>query len=179
MMIARKDAVLGLLGLSALASSGCTTALKQGYYELRGAQAEMLFVNEPGRGALDRFNGFTMAPATTDLSTRLCPPAVRSAYDRFGRRLAQQLNDRVGGGEPRLSIETQVLYYQEKGLLGAGQFLTRVRMRDGGRLIVDTLVNTRTKSFRDGAADDMAEASVVELGQWIAEQRDLKLEDLE
>lgn len=149
-------------GLAALAglTCGCTTAAKQALYELRGARGKILWVSAPHRERLARIRSLVFEPATTTIGDRLCPVSFRNAYDRRAGEQLEALRTLYPGGEPRLRIEADVLYFQKKGLLSEAQSLTRVRMRDDLGLLADGIVRVESKSFRAGDEEDLAEETV-------------------
>ena len=156
------SSVLFVLGFVPLV--GCTTLAKQAYNEARGAQAKVLPIQETGPATMGRIRGYEFAPATTTVGAEICPPQLLSAYDRATSRLASRLGSDTG---PSLKVDSEVLYFQGKGLLSGAFMLTRVRMRDGERLISDVLVRAESGSYTRGGEDALAIATVDALGRFL------------
>jgi len=158
-----------------LALTGCVgaafTVAKQAVREVRGAQGELLLITEDRPTDLRAIRGVEFAPAYSTLGSRWCPPRLLQAYDRCANQLLPRLRAYYPGGTPTLTIESEVVYFQKKGLFGAAQMLTRVRMRNGQSLLVDGLLKTESESFREGDEDDLARASVEALGRFLENSR--------
>jgi hypothetical protein len=157
--------------------TGCTTVAKQAFYELRGAKAEVVLNSEPADVDLEPYVAVEFAPATTTLSDRLCPREVIAAYDRHARALTRDLLEAYPGGEPRLVLDSEVLFFQSKGIMSQAQMLTRVRMRDGERLVADAIIKCESKAFREGGGKELAETSVKGLAKWLRKQKGIEDED--
>ena len=164
-------ALLAALAAVCLTQIGCMSAVKQAYYELRGARANVLLNELVPPSALEPFDSVRFEPATTSLTARLVPRKLLTEYDRFAANAPAQLADCYPGGTRTLVVASDVFYFQEKGLLSPAMMLTRVHLRDGGRVIADTIVRVESKSFRDGGEDDIAEAAIRGLSKFLREQR--------
>lgn len=158
---------LVLLACSALWTTGCTTAAKQAFHELRGAKADILYVDQLTQSELDTYGSVELTPVTTTLGNRLCPPSLLRAYDRRARELSGELEDVYPGDQPGLMIDSDIEFFQGKGLLSGAMLLVRVKMRAEDRLVGDALVVAESKSFREGAGHDLAEASLKALGRYL------------
>lgn len=156
-----------LLACSALWTTGCTTAAKQAFHELRGAKADILFVDKTPQSELDRYQSVELTPVTTTLGDRLCPSSLRRAYDRCARELSGELEDVYTGDEPGLTIDSEIEFFQSKGLLSGALLLVRVKMHAEDRLVGDALVVAESKSFREGGGHDLAEVAVETLGEYL------------
>jgi hypothetical protein len=163
----QRGAVLALM-VSFLPLTGCFSVVKQAYYEVRGAQGEVLIITQPDAAALARAAELTFSPATTTIGPGLCPSAVLRAYDRSANQLVARLRPRYPGGEPQLAVTSDVQYFQKKGLLSGGLLLARVRMTVAGQPALDALVKSESQSFREGGEDDLADAAVAALGEFLA-----------
>ena len=150
-----------------LATTGCTTAAKQAFHEVLGARGVIKFIDEPSPAELDQYQSRRFEPAQTTIGPRLCPPALRRSYDAYADKLVLDLGDRFPGGEPVLTISTEILYFQEKGLFGAAQLLARLKFTGGDRLVGDAIVVVGSKSFRAGGAGALVEASVKTIGKFL------------
>ena len=156
--------------------SGCTTALKQAYYEIRGAKSKIIPAADWNEDALLKYHSVSFEPATTTVGDRICPLKLRHAWDRHAAELASDLREFYTGGDPGLRVASEILYFQKKGLLSGSQCLTRVKMREGEQLVVDAIVRTESKSFREGGEDALAESNVKALGKFL-EVRGLEEEE--
>ncbi len=156
-----------------LTTGGCMTAAKAALHEVRGAHAELLFVSSTLREQVAAFNDVDFAPATTTLGGRLCSPKVLSAFDRntHDLRQSEKFAAAFPGGEPTLRVDSEVYYYQEKGLLSGALLLVRVKMHGGGQLLTDALVKVESKSFREGDSSALTEAGVEAIGKFLRKQK--------
>mgnify|MGYP001458551342 CR=1 FL=1 len=167
--------VLSLL-LAPLA--GCLTVLKQGYAEIVGAQGTLLLINEVGPQALRPYQSISFESATTTMGEKLAPRTLISAYDDAAREMVRAMPPRAfPGGQPGLSVTSEVLYFQRKGLLSAAMSLVRVRISDDSRLIVDGVLRTESSSFRAGAEEDLAVASMKALREFLESQKGIEREE--
>jgi hypothetical protein len=161
-----------VLSVALLSLSGCITAARQAFYEIRGAKADVL-LNDPGpASAVATYGTVTFEPLTTTLSAGLCPPRVLTEYDKAASSAQTVLSEVFTGGGPTLSVGGEVQYFQEKGFFSGAQCLTRVRMTDGGRTVIDALVLAESKSLRAGGEEDLARASVKAIAEFLAERKD-------
>lgn len=157
--------------------TGCTTVVKQAFYELRGAKAEVVLNSEPADADLEPYVAIEFAPATTTLNDRLCPREVIATYDQYARTLTRDLQEAYPGGEPRLVLDSEVLFFQSKGIMSQAQMLTRVRMRHGERLVADAIIKCESRAFREGGGRELAETSVKGLAKWLRKQKGIEDED--
>jgi len=150
---------------------GCTTIAKQALHEVRGAQARVHPINRLSEGALKRYELIRFEPATTTVGPVLCPRDLLDAYDRYTRALQDELQDQADQAATSLTAHSEILFFQEKGLLGSAMCLTRVRMRNSDELVLDAMVLAESKSFREGDEDDLAKASVKAIGKFLKKYR--------
>ncbi|MBK8914270.1 MAG: hypothetical protein IPM64_06645 [Phycisphaerales bacterium] len=149
----------GLL-VALLPATGCMTAAKQAYFEMRGAQGEVLLLTEPAVADSHSFGGVFFLPATTTVSDRVVPPELLTAFNRRASRIVEDIEAAYVPGEKRLSIATDVTYFQSKGLFSPAMLLARVYLRDADRLVQDTIVKVESKAFRAGDEKDLADAAL-------------------
>lgn len=152
-------------------TTGCTTAAKQALQEVRGARADMLFNQDVGERVLARFEELRFSPPTTTLSTKLCPPELLRAYEQNARELTIDLAELYPGGEPLLTIDSEMQLFRKKGLLNRAELLMRVKMHDEQGLIVDTLVIASSKAFRAGGEEHLTEAALKAIGKLLRKQK--------
>lgn len=153
-------------------NTGCMSAAKQAFYELRGAKADVRINGELGPRALARYQSVTFAPATTTLKDKLCPAQMLRDFDRHADRLPALVEEGYPGGAPALRIESELQYYQAKGLLSGALLLTRVKLLSEGAAVADLLVVAESKSFREGGGEALAEASIKALAGWLQKQKE-------
>jgi hypothetical protein len=156
-------AVLVLAALLPL--SGCTTAAKHAFYEVRGAQGSMLYIDDLDADELRPCQSVRFEPATTTIGSRLCPPAFLHEYDRAAQAMTEKLRDQFPGGPPVLTITGDVLYFQKKGLLSGAQSLVRTRFTVDGRLLADAIVRVESRAFREGDHAALAEETIDTIGK--------------
>ncbi len=153
----RRAAVV-VLAASWLGTTGCFTIAKQAYHEAVGAKGDVIPITGGPEG-LSRYRSVEFKPATTTVNDRLCPPELRRAYDRCTGQSAAKLGATFPGGDPKLTVASEILYFQKKGLLSGAFMLTRVRMSADTDLIIDALLRAESDAFRAGGEDDLARAS--------------------
>ena len=154
-----------------LCATGCTTVAKQAFHELRGAQADVHLNQCVARDALARCQSVRFAPATTTLNSKLCPPTVIRAYDRRVTRQLSTLGEFYPGGAPELQVNTDLQFFQAKGLLSGALLLARVKMYTDGTMVADTVVITESKSFREGGGVALGETAAEAIVKWLLRQR--------
>lgn len=149
---------LCVLVLMTLPLIGCMRAAKQGLSEILGAQGEEILLIDLDRARLANCKSVRFDPVTTTLTERVCPRRLLSEYDQAYADRTRELSEAgFTGGEPALRVSTEVLYFEEKGLLGEAQLLARVKMYEAGRMIGDLLAKTVSESFRDSGVAAMTE----------------------
>ena len=146
---------------------GCTTAAKQAFYEVRGAEAKVLLARALDEDALLAYQAVHFEQPTSPFAPRICTPSLLRKYNDSCRDLQPELIGEYPGGEPALRISSEILFFQEKGLLGSAMCLTRVQMRDQDRLVVDSIVLAESESFREGGETAMAQASAKAIGKFL------------
>lgn len=151
---------------------GCSRAIKQAYYEVRGADSDIILISPFDAQTLSPYRALSFEPASSTVGPRICPPRLLGYFDEYLAAAAAELRDVYPGQSPRLVVSSEVLYCQKKGLLSAAMCLARVRMRDADtrRLVVDAIVRTESKSFREGGRRALAESSVKELTKFLRER---------
>lgn len=160
-------AAVALLAFSAVSITGCFTLAKQAFVEARGAQGEVLSISELHETALGRCQGLEFTPATTTAGPRICPAEVLRAYDRSANQLVARLKPLYPGGAPVLRVDTEMLYFQKKGLLGQAILLARIRMHADNQLAVDAIVKVESKAFRAGGEDELARGATEGLRKYL------------
>jgi hypothetical protein len=127
-----------------LSSSGCMTAVKTAYYEVRGAKVKVV----PADTSVSRtqimerfapYDSFTFQPARTTLGSHLCPRKVLNSFDTTAAALPAELTEQYPGGGRGLTISSDVQFFESKGLLGSALMFTRVNFRDAGSTVLDAL----------------------------------------
>ncbi len=158
--------------LMPLTGCGVSSVAKQAYYEFRGAQSEIMLISPFEDHTLKPYRNLRIEPATSTVGPQICPPKLLHYYDKFAANLIEDLREVYPGEAPTLRINSEILYFQSKGLLSGAMCLTRVKMRDidDERLVVDALVLTESKSFREGGRSDLAESNVKALRKFLREQ---------
>lgn len=153
--------------------SGCARAIKQAYYEFRGAQSEIMLISGFAENTLTPYRSLHFEPATTTVGNTICPPRLLRCFDQYLAEAAADLRRLYPGGQPGLRITNEVLYSQRKGLLSQAMCLARVRMYDAEdqHLVVDAIILTESKSFRQGGRSDLAASTVKALHQFLRRQQ--------
>lgn len=147
--------VLAALGLSL---TGCMTAIKQAFHEAKGATGEVFTTSEVADGALERFQSIEFRPATTEVGPKITPPTLLLGFDNGAREVMTDLKPDYPGGAPTLTIDTTLLYFQSKGILSGAEALARVKMFDGDRIVVDSVVRSESDAFSAGGEDALSSA---------------------
>ena len=148
---------------------GCTTALKHAYYEFRGAQSKIELIEDLPEDALEPYQSVRFTPATTRMGEKICPARLRYYFDQFDATLREELRDEYPGGSPGLVVYTDLIYFQEKGLLSAALCLAHVKLKEDGsdKPVAEFIVKTESKSFREGGRSALAESNVHTLGKFL------------
>ncbi len=167
---ARPAAVM-LLAATWLGTTGCFTLAKQAFHEAVGAKGDVVCISGGGSEALAGFRNLAFKPATTTVNSLLCPPELLRAYDRCANQSWAKLKTAYPDGAPTLSVDSEILYFQKKGLLSGAFMLTRVRMSSPAELVADALVRAESDAFRAGGEDDLARASCEALRAFIEQAR--------
>jgi hypothetical protein len=162
---------VSLLSLNALFVTGCFTLAKQAYAEARGAQGEVLPIEERRAPGLARCQGLEFTAATTTVGPRICPREMLGAYDRAVNQLAARLKPLFPGGSPELKVNSEILYLQKKGMLGSALLLVRTKMYSDDQLAADALVRVESEAFRAGGEDDLARAAAEALRKFLERQK--------
>lgn len=161
-----RPALFALAALVIAPQFGCSTLAKQAFYEARGADAEVEPISLPAADTLrGRFGQVRFRAARCDLGP--LAPALPGAFERAARRTEQRLN---GGGETA-EIDSELLYYQEKGLMGSALLLARITVTSGGRALGDAIVKAESKAFRAGGEDSLARACTEEIADYLLGER--------
>jgi hypothetical protein len=155
----RAVAGCGFLGLVLSCATGCSTLVKQAYYEVRGAEAELLWVQQPPPGTFAGAGKVTFAPVTTTVGP-LIAPGLMAAYDAAARQTELVLTSQYAGGGAPLRIETDVIYFQRKGLLSGALFLARLRLDLDGAAAGDALLKVESKAYSAGDEEALAQAAL-------------------
>jgi hypothetical protein len=170
----RRSGILALavVGLS-LGLTGCSpfSMAERAYYEVRGAQGDVICISRLADDALARFQSVRFEPATATVGRQLAPPALLSAWNAAGREEEETLRAAYSGGAPALRVSSEILYFQRKGLMSGGECLARVRMYDGDQMAADVMVRSESKAFRAGGERDLANAAVKAIGQFLSRQK--------
>lgn len=162
---------LALLALL-LTQTGCTTALKQAYYEVRGAKGDVVLVNNVSPDVVLKYESVEVEPVTTTLTPKVCPRLLVNAFNRDLKKMPEYTAAHYSGGGPKLTGKGEILYFQPKGLLGPALFLTRLKFYDGSEVVIDAILRVESKSFRDGDEEDIAEAGAKGLAEFFLKPKE-------
>ncbi len=161
-----------LFGL-ALLLAGCSplSLVAPAYHELRGAKAELLFDELPAASVLRAAQSVKFAPARTALGARLYPTELVSVYDREGRKAEEELRASYPGGSPVVTVDSEILYCQEKGLMSGALLLIRLTFQGEGGPIGTGLARAESKSFREGSEAALARETFKVLREFFEKPR--------
>ncbi|MGE3181526.1 MAG: hypothetical protein AB7N71_07845 [Phycisphaerae bacterium] len=142
---------------------GCSTAVKQAFYEVRGAKGE--FVSQRGTrpATLDSYQSIQFRNAHSDIGGRIVPSHLLATYDAAAAATQTQLS---GSGNP-VEVDTNILYYEGKGLLGSAFLLAHIKMYGNGSVLDEGLIKVVSKSFRAGDPEDMATEATETIAEYI------------
>jgi hypothetical protein len=150
---------------------GCSTLAKQGYSEFKGAQSELKIVGAAQSGAVKNASGIEFKAAKSSIGPEVVGPTVLQTYDAEARKVAEKLAGNFKGKDAKLVVDSDLLYYQGKGITSGGMLLTHVRVHAGDKLVLDTLIKTESESFRSRDEAALTRSAVEALGKQL--QRDL------
>jgi hypothetical protein len=171
MTIRRAATAFGLLATASLiAGGGCTTMAKQALHEVRGAKADVSFVQDVAEHALAKYQSVRFERASSDVG-QVCPPTLLQAWDLHAAEEQTRLAKYFPGGAPTLRVESEIFFFKEKGLFGYAECLARVRMRENDTVMADLIVQALSKSFRAGDENALAEAAIQRIARFLKEQK--------
>ena len=159
-----------LLAGNVVLSGGCFSLAKQAYEEARGAQAEVLMATDIRSDLLARANGVEFPPATTTAG-RVVPAGILRAYERSVNQAAAKLKAFYPGDPPILKVDSEVLYFQKKGLMSGALLLVRTKMECEGQIAVDAIVKVESNAYRAGGEDDLAQAYAEAVRKFLERQK--------
>lgn len=157
--------------LSVLPSTGCMTAVKQAYYEVKGAQGDVRPNAPVADLAAAGYQSLTIDPVKTTLAGKLCPPEVVRAMDVSLGAMKEDLGVWFPGNGKSLRLSTEIYYFQKKGVLSGGMLVVRLYAYDGERVVIDALVLGETNSFREGGEKDLTNATAYAVGEYLINHR--------
>lgn len=159
-----QSAILMLLVGALATQSGCVTLARQAISEVRGAQGDVLPIGSTF--AAPQSGSIRAAPATSSVG----PPIVPASLLRQWDLIAEEILVTPGAGASaagELLIETDFLYFSEKGLLDQAMCLARVRMMRDGKPVGDVMLLAESKSFRAGDDRALARAAAEALRKYL------------
>ena len=174
--VAARWALAALLAVS-VSQAGCTKVIMQGVHEVRGASAKLHLISAVDENEFAGYGGIRFEPLETSIGSRLCPPTLHDEYDAAAAVWQRKLAEHYSGGGPELTIESEALYYQKKGLLKSALMLSRVRMRAKETLVMDGIVLAKSKSYRAGGESALAAATLKAIGKFLERQKGVESED--
>ncbi len=160
-----------ILVLSIFSLGGCSRAIKQVYYEFRGAKAKIHPMRETDPSVFAPYKSISFTPATTRSGQLICPPSLLSEYDRAASEVVSELETQFPGGEPTLQISSDILFCQRKGAFSVAEVLARIRMADGDKTVFECLVKSESKALTQRGEDDLSRACAKALGDFLIERK--------
>lgn len=161
-----------VMAVALLPLTGCMTLVKQAYYEIKGAQAKIVLNEDMTDRTLLNYKGVKFEPLKRAVGERIVPQTFVTAFDHATAETLADLKEEYPGGEPTLTVKTEVSYFQRKGFLSSALSLTRMHVLAGERLVVDAMVLAETKAFREGDGDEaLAEATVKAISKMLATRK--------
>jgi hypothetical protein len=161
LMVLVSGCAAGGLGLASVA-----------YQEVRGAGAELRPGREVRRGDFARFQSVEILPATSTMGPRIVPVNLPSIWRAEAAEIERSLAREFSGGEPRLVVSVELLYFQEKSLFAGAELLARVRMTEGESVLFDGVVKAESKSLREHGEDDLAREALKAIAKFLRDQRE-------
>lgn len=162
--------IAGLIAATTL-TAGCSRIASQAIAEIRGAQAETHVIQSVNAAELAAHQSIEFRPAQSSIGS-LCPPKLLSAYDAAAVMAKTELAPYFPGGTPSLEVDSQIIYFQKKGLLSAAQCLARVRLTGSSGTLWDAIITAESGSFAQGDEEALAEACVEALVELLSQAKD-------
>lgn len=173
MQIKLPGAMLALTAMVLLGNAvGCTTIAKQAFEEARGADGEYFSEQLHPPAWLRPYRSVSFAPATAAIGRNLTPGDALAAYDTAARDVArEEIAEDYPGGEPSLTVQTEFLICQKKGILGSAVCVARTQLISEGRTLSDGIVLVQSKSFRAGDSEALGAETAKALVKYLYENK--------
>jgi len=173
----RRTSLLILSGLL-ISQTGCGTALKRTWTELKGAEARAKGVTGAAPSGLARFRGVRIMPVRTHLAGLVDTTYKATLPSALKARLTRRDDDHkpvFPGGSPVLTLDPEITFYSEPGAVGGlfGSdayavvlFWLKADAADIGRI----QVVSKSGASRTGP-DDLAQATAKGLAHYLRKHR--------
>lgn len=153
--------------------TGCMTAIKQAIREVKGAGGDVFLNADLPLDVIERYDSVRFELSTSDVSDKIVPRGVLSAYDASAQEFTRDRLSKVfTGGSPELRVRATMIYFQSKGVLSAAELLSRVRATDGEKLIFDAIIRAESDAFSAGGESALARANCAALVAFLEERKD-------
>lgn len=165
--------------LALLSCTGCFTAARQAFSEVRGAQATVEPISASGSFPAANIAQVRFRPPRTEAPGGSgTPGTLVTAFESAARKAEADFNRGSASGGRTVEVDTKLIYFRERGLLGSSLLLARVQAHEAGRTLLDAFVHTETQSIRDGDVEGMTRAVVEGVAKYLT-GRERELLDLD
>lgn len=161
--------LITMIGLTLLVSTnvGCFTAIKQTFSEFRGAKGEVLINQDLEGRPFATVGSVQIRPTRTRLAEKLCSTEMLDAMRYEVLNAQSYLRSDFRGDGQTLVIDTEVLYFAEKTILGSALLLVWLEFRVDEKLVADGILRIDSNAFSDDKPEELAEAGLEALRQFV------------
>ncbi|UCG32204.1 MAG: hypothetical protein JSU68_11115 [Phycisphaerales bacterium] len=162
---------LVVLAVLLMANTGCTTVLKRGYKEAKGASGKVREIKAPTQADLRTYRSVRAGTVTNEIGI-VCNPGMLSGLKTYLPAEFAEMKDLFPGGDPALTVDVAIQYAQKgggvKAAIGSDQYLiSRVKIhgRDGST-VGDLILIGHSEAMRT-SDEDLAKAAAHELATYL------------
>jgi hypothetical protein len=162
---------LVVLAVLLMANTGCTTVLKRGYKEAKGAGGKVREIKAPTQADLRTYKSIRAGTVTNEIG-KVCNPGMLSGLKTYLPAELAKMKDLFPGGDPALTIDVAIHYAQKgggvKAAIGSDQYLisrAKIRGQDGST-VGDLILIGHSEAMRT-SDEDLAKAATEELAKYL------------
>jgi hypothetical protein len=162
---------LVVLAVLLMANTGCTTILKRGYKEAKGAGGKVREIKAPTQAELRTYKSIRVGTIGNDIG-QVCNPGMLTGLQTYIPAELAKMKDLFPGGQPTLTVDVAVQYAQKgggiKAAIGSDQYLiSRVKLLGTDDSTVGVLILIGHSEAMRTSDEDLAKAAAVELAKYL------------
>ncbi len=168
----RKTLAFTIVGSLLFGASGCTTALKRGLKEFKGASSKAKAIPGTPTDALSQCRGVRIGQPRSDLGGLVDPQFATALTGALHQALTKGDDPVFPGGSPTLEIDPEITWFHESGGLGGimgsdSYAVVLFWLSSEGVPAGRVQVVTKEAASRTGAAD-IAKSMAKELAKFLS-----------